>query len=395
MIKKTENYIIDNFEFSAVSAEVKYKNRDDFALIYSKKECNATAIFTTNRVKAAPVIVSSKNINNKIRAILVNSGNANAATGSQGLNNAESLNKKLSDELNIPSSKILQCSTGVIGVQLPIERMLNAAPELCAKKSSQNAFFFSKAIMTTDTFNKIAAYDFIYGNKSYKIIGISKGAGMIAPNMATLLAFMLTDFPVSKQTMDILFKECADSTLNAITVDGDTSTNDTAILLSPESETYINDDAAVSIFKDALIKVMSDLAYMLIKDAEGATKCVKIKCINAKTLNDAKLCSRTIAQSMLVKTAIFGEDPNWGRIACAAGYSGAKFDPDKISILFNDVILLDKGTPLSDNIKDAEKVIKNNEYTITVDLNEDNYGWTFLTSDLSYDYVKINAEYTT
>ncbi|MBN1501440.1 MAG: bifunctional glutamate N-acetyltransferase/amino-acid acetyltransferase ArgJ [Spirochaetes bacterium] len=395
MIKKTNNHFYDNFEFNSVSAEIKYKNRDDFALIFSKKPCNAAAVFTKNLVKASPLKVSSANIKNKIRAVLVNSGNANAATGTQGMENALKLNQVLSEKLNIPSGSILQCSTGVIGIQLPVEKMINSLPALVEGKNPDKADFFSKAIMTTDTFNKISTYEFSHDNINYRVTGIAKGAGMIAPDMATLLAFILTDFPVSPDKMDTIFRAAADSTLNAITVDGDTSTNDTAILLSPENDSYFIDDNDLSLFREALTAVMSDLAYMLIKDAEGATKCVKISCINAKSENDARLCSRAIAQSMLVKTAIFGEDPNWGRIACAAGYSGADFNPDNISISFNNIVLLDKGSPLGHNIIEAEKVIKNSEYTITIDLNEGNFNWTFLTSDLSYDYVKINAEYTT
>lgn len=393
-IQKSENYEVTGFSFSVQQANIKYSDRFDIGLIKCENRCNASGVFTKNTVKAAPVLLSQEYINNKINAVFVNSGNANACTGSQGINNAEFINNSISKLFNISPDNILQCSTGVIGVQLPIEKISNKINLFPDTLSPANITDFSKSIMTTDTYNKIVSYEFETSSGLYKITSIAKGSGMIAPDMATMLSFTITDFPVPKDKLDKIFKDNINLTLNALTVDGDTSTNDTAIILSPD-KTVETTEKDYQIFSDALFKTLHDISLMLIDDAEGATKCVSINVSGAASNDDAYKCAKSIAESLLVKTALFGGDPNWGRIACASGYSGAEFNPEKLDISFNDVFMLKEGTPIAENLHKAEEILKMKSFNININLNNGSFSKTYLTSDISYEYVKINAEYTT
>ncbi|HQO23829.1 MAG TPA: bifunctional ornithine acetyltransferase/N-acetylglutamate synthase, partial [Spirochaetota bacterium] len=263
-----------------------------------------------------------------------------------------------------------------------------------AALSPENGKEIPKAIMTTDTVPKFCCYSFETSKGSFKIASTAKGAGMIAPNMATLLCFSVTDAPIAKNDLDRIFSETIDKTVNAITIDGDMSTNDTAIILSPVSDDNLkNEDLAE--FEKALYAVLFDISKQLVTDGEGATKCVEILVNGAKTAADAKKCAKEIAESLLVKTAFFGSDPNWGRVACAAGYSGAEFDPQKMSISFDDMMIFKKGAPLNFDKKDLESVMKKKEFRVTVELDAGNFSFMYLTSDISVDYVKINAEYST
>ncbi|MCX8122713.1 MAG: bifunctional glutamate N-acetyltransferase/amino-acid acetyltransferase ArgJ [Spirochaetes bacterium] len=385
---------ISLFKYAAIECGIRYPNRLDLSLIYSKQPCWAAGAFTTNKLCAAPVILCRERIHNKIHAILINATNANAATGNRGLENAKLLTKELGQLLSIDENSVLMASTGIIGVQLPVEKIKKSLPTLVNNLSIEAGSLLPKAIMTTDTFPKQYAVSFKTSTGSYSMAGIAKGAGMIAPNMATLLCFVLTDFPVEQKLLQKLFYESVNISLNAITIDGDMSTNDTAIILSPAiPSNHSNDD--IETFQTALNIMMKKLAYLIVSDAEGATKCVTIKVIHAANDADAKKAAKSIAESLLVKTAMFGNDPNWGRIACAAGYSGAELYEDSLSIYFDDIPLFKNGTPVEYDKELLINILKKREYTITVDLGIGNSQFEYLTSDLSYDYVKINAEYST
>lgn len=385
---------VKGFTYAAIECGIRYPNRLDLSLIYSKEPCRAAGAFTTNKLCAAPVILCRERIKNTIHAILINATNANAATGKQGLENAKLLTKELGKLLSIDENSVLMASTGIIGVQLPVDKMKHSLPVLVNNLSIEAGTLLPRAIMTTDTFPKHYAISFKTSTGTYTMAGIAKGAGMIAPNMATLLCFVVTDFPAEQDILQKSFNESVDVSLNAITIDGDMSTNDTAIILSPIKQiTHTENDN--KIFNKALQKMMKKLAYLIVSDAEGATKCVTVKVIHAANDNDAKKAAKSIAESMLVKTAMFGNDPNWGRIACAAGYSGAELHEDTLSIYFDSVPLFRNGNPVEYEKETLIKILQKREYTITVDLGIGNSEFEYLTSDLSYDYVKINAEYST
>ncbi|MGQ9847405.1 MAG: bifunctional glutamate N-acetyltransferase/amino-acid acetyltransferase ArgJ [Bacteroidales bacterium] len=382
------------FKYAAIECGIRYSNRLDFSLIYSKQPCWAAGAFTTNKICAAPVILCRERIKNQIHAILINATNANAATGVQGFENAKLLTRELAKLLLIDENSVLMASTGIIGVHLPVDKMKDSLPVLVKNLSSNAGKLLPQAIMTTDTFPKQYAISFKTSTGRYFMAGIAKGAGMIAPNMATLLCFVVTDFPTEQHILQKLFYESVNLSLNAITIDGDMSTNDTAIILAPaQPSSHTEND--IKIFSDALHVMMKKMAYLIVSDAEGGTKCVTIKVVHAASDTDAKKAAKSIAESLLVKTAMFGNDPNWGRIACAAGYSGAQLQENTLSIYFDSIPLFKNGTPVTYEKEVLVKILQKREYTITVDLGIGNSEFEYLTSDLSFDYVKINAEYST
>lgn len=386
---------ISGFTFSAIECGIRYKDRLDLALIHSTGPCAASGVFTQNRIAAAPVKLCRERINNRIQTLVINATNANACTGEPGYSNALSITESVGKQLDVGPDSILMASTGIIGVQLPMEIILNSIPELTASLSPDNASLIPKAIMTTDTFPKEFAVSTATSQGEISICGIAKGSGMIAPNMATLLSFIITDASIPKKVLDPIFVRCIDKTLNALTIDGDTSTNDTAILLSPETGTSLSDSGDLARFEEALLLVLEKLSEMLIKDAEGATKCVRILVTGAASESDAQNAARSISESLLVKTAIFGNDPNWGRIACAAGYSGSRVEEKSLSISFEDITLLQNGLPVDYDTDRLQKIISRPEYCITVNLGIGDKEASYLTSDITYDYVRINAEYST
>ena len=386
---------VPGFSFAAIECGITYKERLDFSLIFSKTPCNASAIFTTNKIIAAPVKLSKERINNLIHGILINSTNANACTGEIGYKNALMLTKEVSKHLNVEEDSILNASTGVIGVQLPIDKMKKSIPILAKSLSIDNAELIPRAIMTTDTFPKEIAASFSYSRGEGRIAGTIKGSGMIAPNMATLLVFILTDFPIEKQALKTIFTRCSMKTLNSITIDGDMSTNDTALILSPTSNQYISDKNDLDKFESALLNILDKLSEMTLSDGEGTTKIVKVNVTEAKTKDDARLVAKSISESLLVKTAFFGKDPNWGRIACAAGYSGAEIKESSLSIYFEDIPLLINGSPAKYNMKKLYEILNKKKFSITINLGIGDASSSYLTTDLSYEYIKINAEYTT
>jgi glutamate N-acetyltransferase/amino-acid N-acetyltransferase len=385
---------VKGFSFSTIKCGIRYENRLDYALILSESPCNAAGVFTINKITAAPVKICRERINVPVRAILINSTNANACTGAQGHENTVTLTADIASKAGIPENSVLAASTGIIGRQLPIEKMLLSHKELIEKLKPENGHSVAEAIMTTDTIPKEASAGFDCDGTSYSVAGIAKGSGMISPNMATLLSFILTDAPIAKTDLDSIFKKIIKKTFNAITIDGDMSTNDTAIILSPASGEYLSGES-LNEFESALEYVMNTLAELLIFDGEGATKGVKINVVNALNEKDAVMIAGAVSKSLLVKTAFFGNDPNWGRIACAAGYSGAEIEEEKLSIYINKKGLFVNGKPSEIDYKEIENILKERNYTITIDLGLGDGDASMLTTDISYDYVKINAAYST
>ncbi len=385
---------VSGYQYSAVKAEIRYKDRLDLSLIASRGDCTASAVFTTNKICAAPVRLSRERINGKIRAILINATNANACTGLEGYENAVALTADAARGLGIPPESVLMASTGIIGVQLPREKIASAIPDLTASLDQAKGGLLARAIMTTDTVPKETAYRFSTSRGEFTLAGTAKGSGMIAPNMATLLAFLVTDAPVAKADLDEIFFRCIDISLNALTIDGDTSTNDTAVILSPASaDTLAGED--LNAFEQTLKTVLDNLAHMLIMDAEGATRLARIVVTGAATEEDARKIAHSAAGSLLVKTALFGRDPNWGRLACAAGYSGAEVREETLSIFFEKLCLLKNGVPQAVPRETIMEIMSRREYSITIDAGIGTDSFTCLTCDISYDYVKINAEYST
>lgn len=385
---------VNGFKFSSIKCGIRYADKLDYSIILSDTPCNAAGLFTTNRITAAPVRLCKTRINNSIRAILINATNANACTGDEGYKNTADLTGDIAGRIGISPDSILMASTGIIGRQLPRDKMIASHDNLLQGLSRENGPLLAEAIMTTDTFPKQAAVSFTCDSGEFHIAGVAKGSGMIAPRMATLLSFIITDAPVAKKDLDVIFRQAVNKTLNSITIDGDTSTNDTAIILSPATGSYI-DDKSLAAFSEALQAVLMKLAQMLVTDGEGATKSVKIHVINAATDDDAALIARSVAQSLLVKTAFFGNDPNWGRIACAAGYSGASLEEEKLSIMIENIPLLKNGIPEDVDYSRLENILKRRDYTVTIDAGLGEGDAIMLTTDISYDYVKINAQYST
>lgn len=391
---------IKGFTFSAVEAAVKKPGRLDLALAFSEVPATLAAVYTTNKVKAAPVLLCMERTKGgHCQAVVVNSGNANACTGPQGMDDARETARLVAEGLGVPDEAVLVSSTGVIGVPLPMERLRKAIPPLVEGLSSGTLDAVSRAIMTTDTFPKLEARSGSAGGKGYTIAGIAKGAGMIMPNMATMLAFLFTDAAVDAAWLDKVFREGVDTSFNAITVDGDTSTNDTTLIMAngmagnvPLTEGSDGAAGFLALLRDVLLS----LAKQIVKDGEGATKFVEITVRGARTNGEAKQAAMAVANSLLVKTAFFGQDANWGRIFAAVGYSGVDVDPDRAELFFDDVRMVKNGIFAGG---DAEalgtEILRKKEFAVTVDLHLGDGFATVYTSDLSYDYVKINADYRT
>jgi glutamate N-acetyltransferase/amino-acid N-acetyltransferase len=375
------------FRFAAVNAGVKSRETEklDMGLILCDTPATSVGVFTTNKVKAAPVQICIENIKKgSIRAILANSGNANACTGSDGMEDARSLINAVAESIDVSPEEILPMSTGVIGIKLPVERMIEKV-QLLAESLGDDPEPFETSIMTTDTFPKIVSRK--AGDAT--VLGFAKGAGMIAPNMATMLSVILTDAKINIAQLKNIVNETADNTFNVITVDGDMSTNDTLIAMSSGRIEAVLDEV-----KDAIRDAITELAMMVVRDGEGATKLVKVIVNGAVSRDDARTAAMAVANSLLVKTALFGADPNWGRIACALGYSGADVNPDKIAIKINGLDVTEQGIQAkSFNEEKVHRSLKENEIIIDINLNIGKGTFTAWTTDISYDYVKINAEY--
>lgn len=381
------------------------KEKKDLALIQSETFCTSSGCFTQNIVKAAPVLWDMERVKikkDKIKGIVVNSGNANACTGVLGIRDAENTAKTFSGLSGCDKENVLVCSTGVIGVSLPMETIINGIHSTypLLSESFDSGLSAAEAIMTTDTFPKTACAEIELSGKKITIGAMAKGSGMINPNMATMLCFITTDADISKEMLDNALLECVEDTFNMICVDGDTSTNDTVLVLANglgENTPITEKNADYKIFKDALFEICRILAVNCVRDGEGATKLIEARISGAKTKYDAKKIVRSVVSSNLLKAAMFGQDANWGRVLCAMGYSGGNFDPNFVTIKFKsakgEILLMDKGSPVVFDESLASKILKEPDIYILIELNEGVETASAWGCDLTYDYVKINGDY--
>ena len=392
----TEQITCPGFKAAGVSAEIKYEGRIDLGLLFSERPATVAGVFTNNRVKAAPVLLDMERIQSGVcQAVIANSGNANCCTGNQGYQDAVSMAKFAASALGVSEDSVLVASTGVIGAPLPINKIESAVPGLVESLRPDGFANLAEAIMTTDTIPKVISKTGQIDGKMFTVTATAKGAGMIRPDMATMLCFVATDIQASSTDLSNMLFNSVERSFNRITIDGDTSTNDTVLLLANgESEIEITNESRRRIFQEVLDDVLMQLARMLVQDGEGVTKLVDVVVTGADSLVDAKAVAFTIAHSNLVKTALFGEDANWGRIIGAAGRAGVPVDPDRIDIYFDDVKMVENGMGCGDSAEaEATKVLKQTELTIRIDLNMGEETFSAITCDFSIDYVKINADY--
>jgi glutamate N-acetyltransferase/amino-acid N-acetyltransferase len=390
----------NGFLATGISCGLKQSGRKDLALIFAEREATAAGVFTTNKLAAAPVQLSKSHLADGVaQAIIINSGSANACTGWKGLEQAREMAELTASALAIKPENVLVASTGIIGMPLPlakIKRGVKKAVSLLSKKSSQAA---AEAIMTTDTFPKECAVEFKVKDRKYRIGGIAKGSGMIAPNMATMLAFLTTDCPIKQSDLQSLLKSVVAQTFNAITVDGETSTNDMVLVLAGrERESDIEKDFYgdwLKAFSEAFLFVCRELALQVVRDGEGATKLIEVIVEGARSKPEAQKVAFAIANSLLVKTAFYGEDANWGRIMAAIGHTEASIKPDAIDISIGDSQVVKKGQARVFCAETLKKILAQKEIKLTVNLNVGGSKATVWTTDLSCEYVRINAEYTT
>ncbi len=385
------------FSAGAVSANIKYSNRRDLMLLVTDAPASAAALFTLNRCVAAPIVLSREHLNrssSSIRALVCNSGNANAATGKKGLDDALVMAEAVAQELSINPEEVLVASTGVIGQLLPMERVLDGISSLVATLQRDSVLDAAGAIMTTDTFPKFFTLELLLSGGSVRLSGIAKGSGMICPNMATMLAFLTTDAAITPDLLHTALKKGNRHSFNAITVDGDTSTNDmVSIIASGTGPEITAGSEDYTLFCDALEALMTFLAKLIVIDGEGATKLVGITVNGAVDDREAELAARTIAHSSLVKTAIHGEDANWGRIIAAAGRSGALFNQEDLELHFNDLSILKPGLLADFSEEAASAILTKDAYTITLRLGNGPGEATIWSCDLSKEYVDINGSY--
>lgn len=392
------------FEAAGAEAAIKYQNRKDMAMVYSKVPCKAAGTFTTNVVKAAPVLWDRDIVTNSeyAQAVVVNAGIANACTGKQGLDYCRREAEVTGKLLGIPAEAVLVGSTGVIGMQLPMDRIEAGIAKLVEAKSDtlEAGHTAACSIMTTDTISKEIAVSFELDGKEIKVGGMSKGSGMIHPNMCTMLAYITTDMAISKELLQEALSTSVADTFNMITVDGDTSTNDTCLVMANgmAGNTEVTQKGeAYDKFFEALNYVCTYLAKKMAGDGEGATKLFEAKVVNAKSKEDARTLSRAIVGSNLSKAAIYGCDANFGRFLCAMGYSGAQFDQNDVELFFESengrLQVFDHGTPIVFDEEKALQIMKADAVTVYVDMHEGEAEATAWGCDLTYDYVKINADY--
>lgn len=384
------------------STGLKKNGNKDMAIIVSDSLCTASGCFTTNVVKAAPVLWDMDMVKNPVKAIVANSGNANACTGQQGLDDARATAEKLAGLTGVKAENILVCSTGVIGVNLPMDTILKGVDKVFKgiDYSFDAGVAASEAIMTTDTHNKTVAVEIEIGGKTVTIGGMAKGSGMINPNMATMLCFITTDCAISKDMLDKALKDCVADSFNMISVDGDMSTNDTVLTIAnglAENKVIDSENDDYNKFKEALFYITKGLAIECADDGEGATKLIEAHAMGCKSVEDARKIALSVVSSSLLKAAIFGEDANWGRVLCAMGYSGAEFEPMAVTIEFRSdkgkILLMDNGKPIVFDEDLAALILSEHKIYIDMYLKEGTAEATAWGCDLTYDYVKINGDY--
>ena len=392
------------YEAASTAAGIKYQGRTDMALIYSQVPCVSAGTFTTNVVKAAPVKWDRQIVDSGagVQAVVVNSGIANACTGEEGMGYCKETAEAAAKALNIDAAGVRVGSTGVIGMQLPMQKLVDGIQVLAGKKAEglQSGHDAALAIMTTDTVEKEMAVEIEIGGKTVTIGGMSKGSGMIHPNMCTMLAFITTDAAITKEALQKALSEDVEDTYNMISVDGDTSTNDTAILLANglagnQEITYASPEYET--FKEALHMVNETLAKKMAGDGEGATALFEVKVVGAESIKQAKTLAKSVVCSNLTKAAIAGHDANWGRILCAMGYSGVQFDPEKVDLFFESkagkLQIIENGVATDYSEEVATKILSEPEITATADIKMGDYSATAWGCDLTHEYININADY--
>ncbi len=400
VINKSVNKIsVPGFLANGISAGIKDEQQKDLALIYSTIPAKVAAVFTKNAFKAAPVLIDTERVKRGMaQAIITNSGCANAATGKEGYQDALAVSAAVSGQLKIRDELVLLGSTGVIGKRLPIKKIEAGIPKLVKGLHEFGFEDAESAIMTTDKYPKIAIRKGIVGAKDITICGIAKGAGMIEPSMATLLTYVMTDALIDSKALNTVFHQSIDATFNSISVDGCMSTNDTAIILAnglAGNNPLERAQARLQRFRDMLTDVLMELCHAVVKDGEGATKFISIIVEGAKSRSDARRAAYSVANSNLVKTAFFGEDPNWGRILAALGSSGIPLEKERVSLSIGNMLLYSQDCPVNINQAKLKEIFQKDTIEVRIVLGGGDKSYCVYTSDLSYDYVKINADYST
>jgi glutamate N-acetyltransferase/amino-acid N-acetyltransferase len=399
MVKNKTNICVPGFLASGISVGIKKDDQKDLGLIYSTVPAKVAAVFTKNTFKAAPLLINEERVKRGMaQAIITNSGCANAATGKEGYRDALIVSDALAKQLKIREELVLLSSTGVIGKRLPVKKIESGISKLVKGLNDHGIEDAEAAMMTTDKYPKIAIRRGVIGAKDVTICGIAKGAGMIEPNMATLLTYIMTDAFIDSKALNTVFHQAINSTFNSISVDGCMSTNDMAIILAnglAGNNPLEKVQARLQHFRDMLTDVLMELCHAVVKDGEGATKFISIMVKGAKSKSDARTAAYSIANSNLVKTAFFGEDPNWGRIIAALGASGLVMEKERVSLSMGNMTVFTQNSPVDINISKLKDVFHKDRIDIQVDLGAGDKSYYVYTSDLSYDYVKINAEYST
>ncbi len=388
---------VSGVEAAGVHCGIKKNKEKDLALLYYPRPARAAGVFTRNLFKAPPLQVTRDHLQNPVRAVVINSGNANACTGEQGRQDALATTQLVAEKLQVPAEEVLVSSTGVIGVYLPMGQLARGVEEavLRLSPSMESGYDAARAIMTTDTVPKEAAYRVQLDSVYFTVGGMAKGAGMICPDMATLLGFICTDLDLSRDALQVALRWAVERSFNVITVDGDTSTNDMVLLVST-GISGIKVEPGTSLwesFREALFQVCQELSYRIVSDGEGVTKVIRLVVQGAPDYQTARTLSRAVLNSCLVKTAFFGEDANWGRLITAMGYSGAAFDPSAVDIFLGDVQVTRQGTGVIFDETRAKKVLEKREIPVFIHLHAGEEELTSYGCDLSYDYVTINSDY--
>ncbi|MEI7670565.1 MAG: bifunctional glutamate N-acetyltransferase/amino-acid acetyltransferase ArgJ [Deltaproteobacteria bacterium] len=394
-----DEHRVPGFLANGIHTGIKPNGGKDLALIFSALPATTAGVFTTNCFKAAPVLLDMERVRSGVaQAVIANSGVANAATGSEGLADALTVSRAASMELGIADEMVLVASTGVIGHRLPLQKITGGVKRLAAGLHDGGIPDAEEAIMTTDRFPKIASRKGIIGKKEITLCGIAKGAGMIQPNMATMLAFVMTDAAIARDALDQVFRQAVAGSFNAITVDGCMSTNDTAVILAngvAGNHPIRRSSRSLEAFGGLLSDLLSDLSRGMVRDGEGATKLIEVAITGARTIRDAQRVAYAVANSNLVKTAFFGGDPNWGRIISAAGSVGIDLPVDQVSLFLEDLPLFAGGRGIGGSERELEAIMKQPEIKVRLELGMGRRAWTVYSSDLTFDYVKINAHYHT
>jgi glutamate N-acetyltransferase / amino-acid N-acetyltransferase len=399
MVKNKTKFSVPGFLANGISVGIKKHDQMDLGLIYSTVPAKVAAVFTKNTFKAPSLLINEERVKKGMaQAIITNSGCANAATGKEGYRDALIISDVLSKQLNIREELVLMGSTGVIGKRLPVKKIESGIGKLVKGLNEAGIEDAETAMMTTDKYPKIAIRKGVVGAKDITVCGIAKGAGMIEPNMATLLTYVMTDALIDYKALNTVFHQAINSTFNSISVDGCMSTNDMAIILAnglAGNNPLEKVQARLQHFREMLQDVLMELSQAVVKDGEGATKFISVIVNGAKSKSDARCAAYAIANSNLVKTAFFGEDPNWGRILQALGASGVTMEKEKISLSIGDVLVFSQNSPHDFNVNTLKEIFQRDQIEVQVDLGGGDKSYYVYTSDLSYDYVKINSEYST